>query len=220
MFALDQHIFSRRFAAALFAAALLAPAAHAASSAGEALSRIEADGYVAAHKLALRHGLWTAAATTPDGQRIWVIVDPADDSVTPVSRAAFGSSLPGAQAVREALQRAAYRNIRDIEFDDGFWEAEARKSTGEKVELVLHPLTLEVLSEAGEYGVNDGAAGGSRLAASEIRAALEAAGYRNIHDLEFDDGVWEADAINAAHQRVELKIDPLGGQVLREKLDD
>lgn len=220
MFTVAKTTLFRPLAAALFTAALLAPTAHAASNAGEALSRIEADGYVATHELALRHGLWTASATTPDGKLISVILDPANDTVTPVSRDAFGTTLPTAQAAKDALQLAGYRNIRDIEFDDGFWEAEARKLNGEKVDLVLHPVTLEVLSEVGEYTASNNTAGGTRLTASEVRAALEAAGYRAIRDLDFDDGVWEADATNPANRRVELKIDPVSGQVLREKLDD
>lgn len=217
--AINKTALIRPLAAALLGATLLAPAARAAQNAHEALDRIESSGYVATHELALRHGLWTAASTTPDGQRVTVILDPVNNTVTPVSRAAFGTTLPTAQAVANALQHAGYRNVRDIEFDDGFWAAEARRSNGEKVDLVLHPVTLAVLSEVGEYTVSGNGSSGTRLAAHEIRQALEAAGYRAIRDLEFDDGVWDADAINRANQSVELKIDPGTGQVLREKLD-
>lgn len=49
---------------------------------------------------------------------------------------------------------------------------------------------------------------------------LEAAGYTDVHDLEKDDGIWEAEATNAAGQRVELDIDPTSGSVIREEPDD
>ena len=49
---------------------------------------------------------------------------------------------------------------------------------------------------------------------------LESAGYTDVHDLEKDDGIWEAEATNAAGQRVELDIDPTSGAVIREEPDD
>lgn len=203
--------------AAFVSLALLAPASHAATqNARDALTRLETAGYVASHALAYRHGLWTADSTTPAGKRVTVVLDPNTDTLIAVDAAAFGTTLPTATQVRQRLQAAGYRDIRDIEFDDGFWEAEARNAAGYAVDLVLHPTTVAVLAE-----VFDGAAPSeASLSAQQIRAALEAAGYYGIRDLEYDDGMWEADATNAQGQRVELKIDPATGQVLREQLDD
>ena len=84
----------------------------------------------------------------------------------------------------------------------------------EKVEVVLHPVTLAVLSQTGQAG------GANVLPAANVVQLLQAAGYTRVRDLEFDDGRWEADAYNAAGQRVELYINASTGAVEREKLDD
>ena len=40
-----------------------------------------------------------------------------------------------------------------------------------------------------------------------------------MRDLEFDDGYWEAEALNSANRYVELRIEPTTGKVVREKLE-
>ena len=60
----------------------------------------------------------------------------------------------------------------------------------------------------------------AELDAKQIIAKLEAAGYTRIHDVEKDDGIWEVEATNSAGQRVELDVDPVSGNVLREEPDD
>ncbi|MCC6847005.1 MAG: PepSY domain-containing protein [Deltaproteobacteria bacterium] len=57
------------------------------------------------------------------------------------------------------------------------------------------------------------------LAPQEIVRQLEDAGYKNVHDVELDDGVYEADATSRAGVPVDLEIDPLTGRVLREDVD-
>src|SRR5688572_18236785 len=49
---------------------------------------------------------------------------------------------------------------------------------------------------------------------NQIIRNLETAGYTDVHDLEKDDGIFEAEATNTAGQRVELDIDPATGAVL------
>ena len=87
----------------------------------------------------------------------------------------------------------------------------------DKVELVLHPTTLEVLSQVGRNGgtIN----GQPVLSADQILLTLQQAGYTRVRDLEFDDGYWEAEALNSANQYVELRIEPTTGKVVREKLE-
>lgn len=57
------------------------------------------------------------------------------------------------------------------------------------------------------------------LSAAEVTSKLTAAGYTNVHDVEFDDGVWEADATSASGQAVDLVIDAKSGKVLHERPD-
>ena len=123
--------------------------------------------------------------------------------------------LPGAAQVADKLRGLGYSVIRDLELDDGLWEAKVRQNrTSESVEVVLHPVTLAVLSQVGASG------GANVLPAANVVQLLQAAGYSRVRDLEFDDGRWEADAYNAAGQRVELTINAATGAVEHEKLDD
>ncbi len=55
---------------------------------------------------------------------------------------------------------------------------------------------------------------------NEVIRTLESAGYTDVHDLEKDDGIYEAEATNASGQRVDLDIDPATGNVMREEPDD
>jgi len=52
------------------------------------------------------------------------------------------------------------------------------------------------------------------IGATQLVQTLEAAGYRDIRGLEFDDGLWEADAISPRGFEIELKIDPTNGAIL------
>jgi hypothetical protein len=60
----------------------------------------------------------------------------------------------------------------------------------------------------------------NELNAKDIIAKLESAGYTQIHDVEKDDGIWEVEATNSAGKRVELDVDPVSGNVVREDPDD
>jgi hypothetical protein len=60
----------------------------------------------------------------------------------------------------------------------------------------------------------------TEISIKEVIAKLEALGYKNIHDVEKDDGVWEVDATTADGRRVELDIDPRDGSIIRERPDD
>lgn len=185
------------------------------ATAPEALARIAGGGYYATHDLAFRHGLWTAEATTLDGRRVDVVIDGASGALW--AGGATTAPFLGATQVRERLVAAGYTQIEDLEFDDGGWEAEARNAAGQRVDLVIHPVTGVILAETPD---GSGSAPVGVLTAAQIRAALEAAGYTQIRDLEYDsDGYWEADARNAQGQRVELRIDPRTGAVLREERD-
>lgn len=87
------------------------------------------------------------------------------------------------QDVRDALAAAGYTDIEDIERDDGLWEAEARRD-GRRVDVRFDPHTGNIFPEDGRSALDE----------AEVRARLEAAGYQRIRDIEFDDGMWTADA--------------------------
>jgi hypothetical protein len=56
-------------------------------------------------------------------------------------------------------------------------------------------------------------------AAAEIVRTLEAQGYTNVHDVELDDGVWEADATAPDGKQVDLTLDA-AGKVVTQVDDD
>ncbi|HET9048361.1 MAG TPA: PepSY domain-containing protein [Chiayiivirga sp.] len=205
---------SKLLAAAL-ALALVSPLAFTAEpvmDAGNAVQRITAQGYSAPYKLKFQNGYWTAKATSREGMRVSLLVDPASGQVSAFDR--YGSGAIDANRVRELVLAAGYTRVHDIDFDDGFWEVEAIDSLGREIDLILHPITGAILNAPLDPP------GSTPLSRDEIHAHLVAAGYSNIHELDFDDRQWEADATNAQGQRVEVRIDPYSGDVVRESIDD
>ena len=63
-----------------------------------------------------------------------------------------------------------------------------------------------------------GAAPGT-LSPAEITRKVEAAGYTNIHDLEYDDGRWELEATSSAGVAVDVDVDAATGAILNEERD-
>lgn len=114
-----------------------------------------------------------------------------------------------APEVRAALEAQGYTRINDVEFDDGMWKADARSADGQRVELRIDPATGKVYPE-------DAVA---RLGEADVRAKLAAAGYSNVHDVEFDDGVWTAEAEDESGNDVELTLDPDTGRVVGRDRD-
>lgn len=55
--------------------------------------------------------------------------------------------------------------------------------------------------------------------AQRVKASLEAKGYTDVHDLEIDDGRYEADARNADGHSVDLELDLKTLEILHEKRD-
>lgn len=202
-------------------AAFAAPVADARA----ALTRINDAGYVAPYELEFRHGVWTAEATTAEGLRVDLLVDADTGAVSAVDERGTAGTLTATQ-LRDALAAAGYTRIHDVDFDDGFWEAEATAPNGDRVDLVLHPVTAAVLSSRIDYDNDDDdnddvpPTGSNALTADAIRALLTTAGYTRITDVEFDDGRWEAEATNPQGVRVDLVLDPVTGAILRERRDD
>ncbi|MBW8366580.1 MAG: PepSY domain-containing protein [Arenimonas sp.] len=117
----------------------------------------------------------------------------------------------GPDDVIRQLNAAGYKEVRDIEFDDGLWEAEVRSRDGRWHDVAVDAANGELM---------DDRSGRALLPATRVVADLTAAGYRDVHDLDLDDAVWEADAITASGQRVELRINAHTGKLLSESVDD
>lgn len=130
-----------------------------------------------------------------------------------LASAASGSALAQdtltAPQIRAQLQAQGFTDIRDVKFDDGMWQADATSADGKRVELRLDPRTGTVYPDSAV----------SQLSEADIRAKLSTAGYSNVHDVKFDDGLWKADGTSAAGRNVEVRLDPMTGEVISEKRD-
>ncbi|WP_291298759.1 PepSY domain-containing protein [Elioraea sp.] len=56
----------------------------------------------------------------------------------------------------------------------------------------------------------------AKVAAADAVRIVEAAGYRGIHELEWERGTWEIEAFDAAGARVDLRVDATSGAIVRK----
>jgi hypothetical protein len=120
-----------------------------------------------------------------------------------VSAAALAQSMTAPQ-VQARLTEQGYTKIHDVEFKDGMWHADAKSADGNDVDVRIDPATGKVYPEDGV----------SKLSEADVRASLSTQGYTDVHDVDFDDGVWKAKARNAAGNKVKLRLDPASGKVI------
>ncbi|MBD9370780.1 PepSY domain-containing protein [Xanthomonas sp. XNM01] len=120
-----------------------------------------------------------------------------------------GDATMTGQQVRELLTSEGYTKIDDPEFEDGMWETDATSADGNRVDVRVDPASGKVYAEDIV----------SRLSAEDIKARVTAAGYSKVHDVDYDDGVWKADAERQDGKNVELKIDPNDGRILAVEND-
>ncbi len=120
-----------------------------------------------------------------------------------------GKNAMTAPEVRAALEAQGYTKVDDVEFDDGMWKADARSADGQRVELRIDPASGQVYPEDAV----------STLSEADVRAKLSAAGYSNVHDVDFDDGVWTADAKDSGGRDLEVTLDPDTGKVIGKERD-
>ncbi|MGH8215764.1 MAG: PepSY domain-containing protein [Rhodanobacteraceae bacterium] len=111
--------------------------------------------------------------------------------------------------IKTDIANAGYKEVSGLEFKDGVWQAKARGGNDNWVRIKVGPTTGKVYQ----------ADAPSRLNEDEIKAKLTAQGYQNVHDVEFDDGLWSADAKSPQGQDVDLLVDPDDGSVVASDHD-
>ena len=126
-----------------------------------------------------------------------------------VSGTAFAQDALTESQVRAQLTAQGYTNVNDVEFEDGVWKADARSADGNRMEVRIN-------AESGEVYPSTQVA---QLSEADVRAQLAAAGYTNVHDLDYEDGVWNAEADDPAGKDVEVKIAPKTGEVIGKEKD-
>lgn len=112
-------------------------------------------------------------------------------------------------AIKTAIANAGYKEVKDLEFKGGVWRSKARGGDKTWSKLAVGPVNGKVYP----------ADAPSRLNANEIKAKLAAAGYQNVKEVEFDNGLWRADAKTARGGDVNLLVDPGDGSVVAKSHD-
>jgi len=113
------------------------------------------------------------------------------------------------EAVKTAIANAGYKEVKGLKFKDGVWRSKARGGNKQWVELAVGPVNGKVYA----------ADAPSKLTKDEISAKLATAGYQNIDDVEFDDGLWSAEAKTPHGDDVDLLVDPDDGSVVAKSRD-
>lgn len=130
-------------------------------------------------------------------------------AVVCASGAAWAQDSLTAPQVRAKLTEQGYTKINDVKFADGVWKADARSADGNRVEVRLDPKTGRVYPDEQI----------AKMSEADVRAALATAGYTNVHDVDYEDGIWNAEGDDPAGKDVELKIDPNTGKVIGKEKD-
>ena len=110
---------------------------------------------------------------------------------------------------RALLAEKGYTNIDDLDFEDGMWETDATSANGDRVDVRINPATGDVMAEKLV----------SNLSENDVKAKLAAAGYSKIHDVDFDDGVWKAEAERADGNDVEIHLAANTGEIIHVEND-
>jgi uncharacterized protein with FMN-binding domain len=105
--------------------------------------------------------------------------------------------------VRELLTKQGYTRIDDLEFEDGMWETDATSADGNRIDLRV--------DATGKVYAEDVV---SNLTAEDVKAKVTAAGYSKVHDVDYDDGVWTADAERDDGKNIEVRVDAKDGRIL------
>ena len=131
------------FAAALTLAGTGIAQAQDALTAPQVRAQLEAQGYTNVKDVKFDDGMWEADATSADGKKVDVKLDPRTGTVYPDKAV---SQLSEAD-IRAQLSSAGYTGVRDVKLDDGMWKAKGRTASGEKVEVRLDPVTGAVVAQ-------------------------------------------------------------------------
>lgn len=113
------------------------------------------------------------------------------------------------EAIKTAIANVGYKEVKDLKFKDGVWRSKARGGNHQWTELSVGPVS-------GKVYVNDAP---SKLNKDEVTAKLAAAGYQNVHDVEYENGLWSADAKSRRGGDVDLLVDPGDGSVVAKSRD-
>jgi hypothetical protein len=130
-------------------------------------------------------------------------------TTTTTTRVSSPAGALSESAIKADIANAGYQEVKGLKFEDGVWQAKARGGNDKWVRIKVGPTTGKVYE----------ADAPSRLNENEVKAKLTAQGYQDVDDVEFDDGLWSADAKNPEGKKVDVLVDPNDGSVVAVKQD-
>ncbi|HAU0349232.1 TPA: PepSY domain-containing protein [Legionella pneumophila] len=104
----------------------------------------------------------------------------------------------------QQLSDQGYKNIHDVEIEDGVLTVEGSNEQGVRFEIHLDSATGKILKKQEhpqpKYSIID------------ITKKIEQDGQLKIIEIEFDEGIYKVKAQTASHEKKELHIDPNTGE--------
>ena len=119
-----------------------------------------------------------------------------------------GDALTETQ-VRALLNEGGYTRIDDLDFEDGAWETDATSADGNRVDVRVDAASGRVYAEKLV----------SSLSEDDVKARLTVDGYSKVHDVDFDDGMWKAEAENSNGKDVRIHLHANDGRILHVEND-
>lgn len=113
-------------------------------------------------------------------------------------------------AIKTSIANAGYKEVKDLKFKDGVWRTEARGGNKKWVKLAVGPVSGKVYPADAPAKLNE----------NEVKAQLATAGFQNVRDVKFADGLWAAEAKSRGGHDVYLLVDPTDGSVVARSQDD
>lgn len=120
------------------------------------------------------------------------------------------------QAIYDRVEAAGYRDLREVEFKHDHYQVKAHNKQGERVKLRVNATSGAVEQQKVKPAKKTIASDEKRLNIREIYDRVEAAGYRDLHEIELEHGRYEVKGHNAQAQRVKLKVNAATGAVEEE----
>lgn len=150
-----------------------------------------------------------AAGSLLAGASLVTAQTPEEPTVPPTNTTTAPSTALTEAQVGSQIAKAGFKEVKGLKIDNGVWKADARGGDDTWVSVFVHPLTGKVFQEGKP----------SKLNAEEIKAKVTAAGYQNVKDVEYKNGLWTADAETGKGNNVDLVIDPDDGSVINAAND-
>jgi hypothetical protein len=168
---------------------------------GEAADLIARSGFTEVSRPKPVGNSWVAMARSRDGDLVEVSLNPVDSTVSWVP--------PGGQ--RTTVTTTTTTTTR----------GPARVATSDRPVVVEEVIEVPVVRSPVIVEKRILVAAGGRISKDDVRVVLSAAGYHDIHDIDWlkRRGVWKAEARDRTGNDLEIHVDPLDGRILHVEDD-